>query len=50
MMERVRTWWYLCDQCGRKYVCDRCRNGSRIITYGEDAPEELCGDFEWGDE
>lgn len=49
MMERVRTWWYLCEQCARCHLCERCRKGRKIVTCGEEAPDELCGDFEWTD-
>ena len=49
-MERVRTWWYLCDQCARCHLCERCRKGRKIVTCGEEAPGELCSYFEWRDE
>ena len=29
--------------------CERCRKGCKIVTCGEEAPDELCGDFEWTD-
>lgn len=48
-MGRVRTWWYLCDQCARCHLFERCRKGRKIVTCGEEAPDELCGDFEWTD-
>lgn len=49
-MERVRTWWFLCDQRARCHLCERCGKGRKVVTCGEEAPDELCRDFEWGDE
>lgn len=49
-MERVRTWWFLCDQRARCHLCERCKRGDKVATCGEEAPGELCREFEWGDE
>lgn len=57
MMERVRTWWFLCDQCSRSRETDvthtRCAKRGTLRKYGTCGaldPNDICEDFDWRDE
>lgn len=56
-MERVRTWWFLCDQCRLGEEIDpkhvKCAKHGKVRKYstcGALAPTKICDEFEWGDE